>query len=447
MSNNYNRRDFLKFSAATIGSVSLASTALKEKAALADTSDKPIRLGFVGVGDRGSYHLDCALGMEGVEVPAICDIKDSYLYRAKSWIEESGRPTPRLYGKGKTDFKRLCEREDLDAVICSTSWQWHTPVCLAAMNNGKHAVTEVPIVLTVDEAWELVETFEKTGKWGTLALEQALLEGHPDLTLVHMVREGLFGDILHCESGYVHDLRLVKFDPEREPWRLQHSIDRNGNLYPDHPMAKMMPSMDINHGDRFDYLVSMSSKSGMLNEYAAHYFGEEHPFATTKMAQGDYNASLIHTAKGSMVTLNFDTNTPHPRGFFRMQGTKGVLWSCRSRGSWIYLDGISPKEHQWEPAEKYFEKYKHPLYKSYKPKPRKKLRGHGSGRSTTPITWYLLVKALREDKMPFFDVYDSVTSSVISPLTEISVAEKSKPVDFPDFTKGEWEKREPIKFV
>ena len=445
MSNDYNRRDFLKLSAATVGSIPLVGMASADKATAA--GGKSIRLGFVGVGDRGSYHLDCALGVEGVEVPAICDIKDSYLYRAKRWVEESGRPTPRLYGKGETDFKRLCEQEDLDAVICATSWKWHTPVCLAAMNNGKHAVTEVPMVLTVDEAWELVETYEKTGKWGTLALEQALLEGNPNLTLLHMVREGLFGDILHCESGYVHDLRLVKFDPEREPWRLQHSIDRNGDLYPDHPMAKIMPAMDINHGDRFDYLVSMSSKSAMLNKYAASFYGDDHVYAKTKMAQGDYNASLIHTANGSMVTLNFDTNTPHPRGYFRMQGTKGVLWVCRSRDSWIYLDGISPKEHQWEPAEKYFEEYKHPFLKSYKPQARTKLRGHGSGRSVTPLTWYLLIKALREDKMPFFDVYDSVTSSVISPLTEASVSNKSQPVEFPDFTHGKWKTREPIKFV
>ena len=445
MGNDYNRRDFLKLSAATVGSIPLVGMASADKATAA--SGKTIRLGFVGVGDRGSYHLDCALGIEGVEVPAICDIKDSYLYRAKRWVEESGRPTPRRYGKSDTDFKRLCEQEDLDAVICATSWKWHVPICLAAMNNGKHAVTEVPMVLTVDDAWELVETYEKTGKWGTIGLEQALLEGNPGLTLLHMVREGLFGDILHCESGYVHDLRLVKFDPEREPWRLQHSIDRNGNLYPDHPMASIMPAMNINHGDRFDYLVSMSSKSVMLNEYAASYYGDDHVYAKTKMAQGDYNASLIHTANGSMVTLNFDTNTPHPRGSFRLQGTKGVYWRGSGRGSWIYLDGISPKSHQWEPTEKYFEEYKHPFLKSYKPQARSKLRGHGSGRSITPLTWYLLIKALRENKMPFFDVYDSVTSSVISPLTEASVASKSQPVEFPDFTRGKWKTREPMKFV
>ena len=158
MSNNYNRRDFLKFSAATVGGVTLAGAASVKKVSAA--GDKPLRIGFVGVGDQGSSHLDCALGIEGVEVPALCDINDSYLYRAKRWVEESDRPSPRLYGKTKTDFERMCEKEELDVVICATSWKWHVPICLAAMKTGKHAVSEVPMVQTVEEAWELVETHE-----------------------------------------------------------------------------------------------------------------------------------------------------------------------------------------------------------------------------------------------------------------------------------------------
>ena len=436
--NNCNRRDFLKLSAAAVGGAALTGMVEPGKAAAQSAGVPPgggktIRLGFVGVGDRGSYHLDCALGMEGVEVPALCDINDSYLYRAKRWVEEAGQPSPRLYNRGKTDFKRLCEQEDLDCVICSTSWKWHTPICLAAMTNDKHAVSEVPLVQTLDEAWELVETYEKTEKWATLGFKGI------HSSLINMVQQGLLGDIIHCEGGYIHDLRLVKFDPEREPWRLQHSIDRNGNLYPDHPTCALIPIMDINHGDRFDYLVSMSSKAVMLNRYAALFYGDEHPYAATKMKQGDYNATLLHTVDGKVYTLNFDTNTPHPRGFTRVQGTKGVYIRGRGIGSKIHLDGISPSE-QWEPAEKYLGQYRHPLAKNYKPKSTRTLRGHGSGRGT-PFSWHRLVLALRENRITDFDVYDSVTSSAISPLTEMSVAQKSKPVDFPDFTRGKWETR------
>lgn len=409
--------------------------------------DKPVRLGFVGIGGRGSYHLDCALGFEGVEVPALCEIQEERLERARSWVEESGRPTPRTYGRGETDFERMCAEEDLDAVICCTSWKWHTPVCLAANRSDKHAVSEVPISLTLDEAWELVETCEKTGKWSTLALEQVLLEssGGMYLNLLHLIRAGLMGDIIHASGGYIHDLRRVKSPDGSEPWRMEHSIRRNGNLYPDHPMNRFIPHMDINHGDRFVSLVSMSARSGVLNDYAAATLGKDHPLATTEMAQGDYNATLIQSEKGKVVTLNFDTNTPHPRGLYRLQGTGGVFLDGRGVGeSMIYLDGISPESHQWEPAAPYLEEHKHPVIRDYKPAERKSMRGHGGGGRTVPLTWYLLIRDLREGNTPYFDVYDSVTSSAASPLSEISVANRSQLVEFPDFTRGKWKTRKPF---
>lgn len=363
-------------------------------------------------------------------------------------MKESGRPTPKLYDRGPTDFKRLCAEEKLDAVICSTSWEWHTPICLAAMRNGKHAVSEVPIALTVEEAWELVETYEKTGKWATLALEQAMLESKDGLTVLNMVQSGLLGEILHSEGGYVHDLRLVKFDPEGEPWRLAYDVTHNGNLYPDHPMNRIMSCMGINHGDKLDHLVSMSTKSVMINNYASLNYGASNPYATKKMTQGDVNTTLIHTSNGKLITLNYDTNTPHPRELFKIQGTKGVyIAGSALEGPKIYLEGKSPKEHQWEPAEKYLEEFRHPLVKNYDPAPRKSaLRGHGGNGSKTPLTWHLLVKALRENKMPYFDVYHSVTSSVIFPVSNQSVAAKSKTIDIPDFTKGKWKTRKPMTF-
>jgi len=405
-------------------------------------NEKTIRLGFVGLGGRGSYHLSVALGMPGVRVPAVCDYKEDPLYRAKRWVENAGQPTPTLYGRGKTDFKRLCAEEDLDAVICATSWKWHAPVCLAAMRNEKHAVSEVPIVQTIDEGWELIETWKKTGKWATLGLEQALLRG--SLALLNMVQQGVLGEIIHARGGYIHDLRHVKFDPEEEPWRLSHSITENGDLYPDHPMNWILPALGVNHGDRFDHLVSMSSKSMMLNQYAEEYYGEEHPYATVEMEQGDFNATLLRTKEGKMVSLNFDTNTPHPRGAIRLQGSDGVYTAGDAIGEpKIYLDGISPKDHEWEPAEPYLKKYEHPLRKNYDPPERKDIRGHGGG-GRTPLPWHRLVQALRNEEIPDWDVYDSVTSSAIVPLTKKSVAKGSQPVKFPDFTKGEWETREPL---
>jgi predicted dehydrogenase len=458
-----NRRDFLKASSASIAAIGMTGSGLAGQAPPAQKpiTGRPVRLGFVGIGGRGSYHLDCALGMgEEVQVTALCDIDDRALYQGKRWVEEAGQKPPALYGDGREAYRALCEKEDLDCIICCTPWEVHTPCCVAAMKNGKNAVSEVPILVTLEEAWELVETYEKTGKWATIGLE-----GFGDLTLMNMVQKGLFGDVLHAEGGYVHDLRMVKYTPDEEPWRLQHSIDRNGNLYPDHPMARIMRLLDINHGDRFDVLVSMSTKAVTLNRFAAMEFGENSPYAKMKMKQGDVNVSLIHTAGGKMVTLNFDTNTPHPREFFRMQGSKGVIQSGvglpsqrpqqgaqgaqgappdaarrRGRGGMIYIDGRSPVAHQWESSDPYYQEYEHPYLKNYKPKQRKvALRGHGGGGTTTPVNWDRLIAALRAGKITDWDVYDSVTSSAIGPISEKSVAGGSAPVPFPDFTKGKWQ--------
>jgi hypothetical protein len=439
----YTRRKFVKLSSAAAGGAAFLSGMgfPKESSFQNQASNRTLRLGFVGIGGRGSYHLNAALGIEGIEVPAICEVIPKRLQQAKKWIEEAGLPTPHLYDRGVTDFKRLCETEKLDAVICSTSWEWHTPVCLAAMKNDKHCVSEVPIVLTLDDAWQIVETYESTGKWATIGLE-----GFGQLAVLNMIRMGFLGDIVHAETGYIHDLRFVKFSPDEEPWRLQHSIDRNGNLYPDHPMNKMLPALDINHGDKIDYLVSMSSFGGMLNDYAAIYYkNKNHPLTKKKIALGNYNASLIRTANGKMMTLIHDTSTPHPRENYRIQGTKG-LYIGDATSKKIYIEGMSPVEHEWEPADPYLKEYEHPVVKNYNPPPRKggAIQGHGGGGTETPMHWDRLVRALRENRLPDWDVYDSVTSSAISPITEASVANKGKAIDFPDFTKGKWKTRPPI---
>ena len=450
MSNQIDRREFLKRSSASVAGIAIAGAALADQ-----TTASPVKLGFVGIGGRGSYHLDCALGVEGVEVVALCDIDDKALFNAKRWVDEAGQPTPHLYGESRTAFRQLCEKETLDCIICCTPWEYHAQVCVAAMKNGKNAVSEVPIVITLDEAWELVETHEKTGKWATLGLE-----GYGDLTLMNLVRQGILGEVLHAEGGYVHDLRMVQYNPLQEPWRLNHSLTRNGNLYPDHPMSRILRLLDINHGDRFESLVSMSTKSVSLARYANLKYGDKGPYANAKFAQGDVNVTLLRTAGGKMCTLNFDTSTPHPREFFRLQCVKGVYQTgvtlpaprnteaARGQGGarvgLIYIEGRTPEDDTWESAEPYFKEFQHPYLKSYTPKPRKKvLRGHGGGGNVTPVNWERLVVALRAGKMPDWDVYDSVTSSAISPLSEKSVAGGGAPIAFPDFTKGKWQTAKP----
>ncbi len=432
MSDRLNRRGFL--GRTVPGAGALASAAAQ--------AGKPLRIGVVGVGDRGSYHMDTVLGMDSVEVPAICDINPDYLYRAKRWVEEAGKPSPRLYDRGPTDFLRLCEKEDLDLIITATPWELHATVCIAAMKNGKHAATEVPAALTLEECWEMVETSEKQKKQ-CIMLEQANYS--PDsLAVLEMAQKGVFGEILYSTGGYVHDLRLVKFDPEREPWRLQHSVDRNGNLYPTHPIGPMAWWMNINRGDRFEYVVSMSTKAVCINEYASMYFGKRHPYAGMKMQQGDGNMTMMRTTDGKIAILYFDTNTPHPQtGDLRLQGTKGH-YSANIRS--LYIEGRSPKPHAWEPLDNYTKEFQSPLYRNLDEKKYRTARGHGGG-VTTAMMWERIIKALRSGVEFEQNVYDAVTWSVISPLSERSVASKSRPVDFPDFTRGKWKTNPPVKIA
>ncbi len=428
MSNTPERRDVLKFAAVAASASAAAGQT---------TDDKPFRVGFVGVGGRGRGLLRNLLRLEKVEVPALCDINEENLARAQTMVTEAGQPKPEGYSRGDTDFRRLCDRNDLDLVINATPWQWHTPISLAAMNSGKHAATEVPAAQTVDECWQLVETAEKTGKQCVI-LENDCYYRYVLFTL-NIIRAGLLGEVLFAEAGYMHDIRAVKFDVVRngEPWRLEHSVDRNGNLYPTHPIGPLAWWMDINRGDQFAYLTSMSTKSRSLKEFAIEQFGADDPRARRDYKLGDINTTLIRTVKGKTISLYHDTNTPRVKEHIvRVQGTKGVYNDMMNS---IYIDGVSPEEHRWEPADEYKKKYDHQLWK--------KMEADAAGAGHGGIDYmeiYRLVKNLRAGKPHEIDVYDAAAWSVIVPLSEESVANRSKPVDFPDFTRGKWKTRAPI---
>ncbi|HEU0139075.1 MAG TPA: Gfo/Idh/MocA family oxidoreductase [Bryobacteraceae bacterium] len=397
------------------------------------SNTKPVRLGFVGLGARGTYHLKAALMVQGVEVAALCDVDTARLEQAAGLVRGAGKAASKRYGKGEKDYERMCGEETLDAVICSTPPQSHAAVCLAANRNGKHAASEGPLALTLENAWALIEAYEKTKKWSALALETTLLEEENgnNLTLLNLVRNGLLGDMIHCEDGVLRDRRAAKL---REMQRSSTALGDSGNFAPDAPMNRLIPLMDINHGDRFDSLMSVSSRPAAMAEFASTKLGKE-AAAKFRNGPGDYNASILHTVDGKLVTLNYDTSTPNPREYCRFQGTKGVYMSAPGLpGPMIYIDGISVRPHRWEKVDSYFEQHRHPLL------------GKAAG-NKTPLTWQLLVAALREGKQPYFDVYDSVTSSAVIALTQKSVSSRSRPVEFPDFTRGQWKTRKPIDLL
>lgn len=412
------RREFLRRGAA--GAMSLAvgarSMAEEREPALPGLPPvDPVRVGFVGVGGRGTALLGILLGLEGVEVRAVCDLLEDRVARAQEMAVAAGRERPTGYSRGETDFERLCGTEDVDLVINAVRpWKWHVPISVAAMKAGKHAATEVPAAETIEGCWQLVETAETTGKLCVM-LENVCYFRNAML-VHHMLRRGLFGDIRHCEAGYQHYL------PPRPGATSQARGDKvhTANSYPTHPIGPVAQWMDINRGNRFDYLVSMSADGSRGNSDA------------------DINTSLIRTANGQTITLYYDTRLPRPYDLiFRVQGTRGIYSATLER---IYLEGRSPQREAWEPMDGYYVEFEHPLWKQLG---EKALAAGGHGGADW-LMLHRLIRALRKGTAPDMDVHDAAAWSAITELSERSVARRSGSVDFPDFTRGRWRTTPPI---
>ncbi len=442
----WTRRDLLRASAA-VGASGLGAgrplAAQEGPAAPLAVAPLPnVRIGFVGVGGMGSVHVRNLLAVgkasPGVEIRAVCDIRSEHAERARGWIREAGGPDPTLYTRGERDFERMCAEEDLDLVFTATPWRFHVPVCLAAMENGKHAATEVPAATTLEECWALVETAERTGRH--CVMMENCNYGRFEMLVFHLVRRGVFGEILHAEGGYLHDLRGVKFSDRGEGlWRRAHSRARNANLYPTHGLGPVANCMDIGRGDRFDYLVSMSGPSRGLQGYAREHFPESAPERAERFALGDVNLSLIRTALGRTITVVHDTNLPRPYSRIHLvQGTQGLFHGYPNR---IYVEGRS-ESHRWDDAETWLDEYEHPLWKNVAA-PGEEL-GHGR---MDYLEDYRLIRCLQEGLPTEMNVYDAAALSAVTELSEQSVADRSRPRDFPDFTRGGWRSFPPLPVV
>ena len=388
-----------------------------------------VRIGFVGVGGMGGAHVRNLLSIEGVELVALCDTNRDRVEEVSSWVTDAGQPAPTLYGRDERDFVRMCETEDLDLVYNATPWEWHVPVCLAAMENGKHAATEIPAAYTLEDCWALVEYAERYQKHCVM-MENCNYD-RPEMMVFHMVRLGLFGELVHAECGYLHDLRGIKFSDNGEGlWRRNHAWVRNGNLYPSHGLGPVANVMDINRGDQFDFMVSMSGPSRGLQDYAREHFPDGSPQREETFALGDVNVSLIQTAMGKTIYVSHDTNLPRPYSRIHMvQGTKGIFQGYPNR---VYVEGMSPP-HRWEDWQDRLEEFDHPIWKDLE----ESSSGAGHG-GMDYIEDYRLIKCLREGLPTDMNVYDAAAISAVGPLSEWSVANRSRPVDFPDFTRGRW---------
>lgn len=442
------RRDLLK--SATIAGAGIGISSITNAAPSAGISltaaapvtgmkfDKKdtIRLGIIGVGARGSGMLGEWLAVDNVQVTAICDINPEQVAKAVKRIERAGQKAPATYGKNERDFENLCKRDDVDFIYIATPWEWHVPMCLSGMLNGKHVGTEVPAATTLRECWDLVDTSEKTRRH-CIIMENCCY-GASEMMVLNMVKAGLFGELLHAECAYNHDLRGVVNENRSEGlWRRAWHTKVNGNLYPTHGLGPVANYLGVNRGDKFDYIVSMSSPSAGLNEYREKTVPKDSPKWKEKYICGDVNTSLVRTTKGRTIMLQHNVSTPRPYDRInQIQGTKGLFRDYPDR---IYLEGQEGGE-KFISLEKYKAQYEHALWKNIGEIARKR-GGHGG---MDYIMVWRLVQCMREGLAPDMDVYDAAAWSAPFPLSAMSVEKGSASVPFPDFTRGRWKEAREI---
>lgn len=435
------RRKFIR--AAALASASV--TILPAHTVLGGSKDGKVRLGFIGVGFRGQSHLELALRRSDVEVVALCDIQQPMMDMSLKLVTDSGKTKPQVILDGPYGYRKMLENKDIDAVIISTPWEWHTIQCLDAMNAKKYVGCEVIVGMTLEECWELVNTSERTGM--PLMMLENVCYRRDVMAAMHMVRQGVFGELIHLQGGYQHDLREVKFnDGKTTPgvgaefgekgfseaqWRTQHSVYRNGDLYPTHGIGPVAMMADINRGNRFTKLVSYATKARGLHNYVAKVGGAGHPNAKINFKLGDVVTTMIETFKGETILLQHDTNLPRPYSLgFRVQGTEGIWMDVNNS---VYIEGKSEKPHQWDAEKTWLDTYDHPLWKKYG----KDASGAGHG----GMDWFVLnafVESVKRKVNTPQDVYDAVTWSAITPLSEQSIELGGESVVFPDFTNGQW---------
>ncbi|MGA2068090.1 MAG: Gfo/Idh/MocA family oxidoreductase [Thermoguttaceae bacterium] len=406
---------------------------------------KTVRVGFIGVGARGSGHVEQMKNLEGVEVVAIADNHEPTLKRVCANAAKGGGKPPAAYGNGDEDYKRMLQRNDIDIVVIATPWEWHARMCVDAMSAGKHAFTEVPAGITLDECWQLVETSEKTRKH-CMMMENCCYN-RQELFCLHLCRLGLFGELLHGEAAYLHELRGQMHDLPHGTgsWRTYHYARRNGNLYPTHGLGPIAQYMGINRSDRFDYLSSVASPALGRAAYAKANFPPDHQWnKIPKWNCGDLVTTIVKTALGRTIMVQWNETTPRPYSRLNLiEGTKGVFADYPPR---LALEGVTPATHEWTEGEKLeaiFQKYEHPLWKKMGELAAKH-GGHGG------MDWLMLwrmVCCLRNGEPLDQDVYDAAAWSAIGPLSEKSVAGRSQSVDVPDFTRGRWKTRQPLGVV
>ena len=405
-----------------------------------------VRLAMIGVGARGSGHVRQMAAIEGVEVVAISDLYEDLAKRSEARVKALGHNPALYFGDANLWRKMLVEKKP-DAVIIATPWEAHAPMGVEAMRAGAHVFIETPIATTIEDMWALVNTSEETGRH-CMHMENVCY-GREELLYLNMVRQGLIGEVIHGEAAYIHELRRQMRQVERGTgsWRTQHYIKRNGNLYPCHGLGPVAQYMSLARTeDTFGRLVSFSSPARARALYAKANFPPDHKWNQATFRAGDINTSIVTTALGRTIVVQWDENSPRPYSRHNLiQGTKGILAGFPNR---LAIEGVPELKsyHDWtegEAWEQFVAQYEHPLFKRAG-ELAKKMGGHGG---MDFLMLYRIVECLRNGLPLDQNVYEGCFWSSVGPLSEKSVAAGGAPQDFPDFTRGHWKTTKPLDIV
>ncbi|WP_235298061.1 Gfo/Idh/MocA family protein [Portibacter marinus] len=411
-----------------------------------------IRAAFIGVGARGPGHVKFFSSLPGTEVVAISDLYEDLAERSADIARKEGgegrHTNIKLYHGSEDRWKVMLKEVKPDVVFICTNWKNHAPMAIESMNSGAHAFVEVPIALTLEEMWNIVDTSESTQKH--CMMMENVNYSRDELMFLNMVRQGLIGEILHGEAAYIHELRFQMEEQDRGTgsWRTPHYAHRNGNLYPTHGLGPVAQYMNLARGDdNFKKLVSYSSPAKGRTLYAENNYPSDHKWNELDYKGGDINTSIIKTNLGRTVMVQWDETSPRPYSRHNLiQGTKGTLAGFPTR---IALEGgvegVTKNHHSWaqgEDLKSLYEKYDHPLYTRLNEKT--KNTGHGG---MDGIMMYRIVECLQKGLPLDQNVYEGCFWSAVAPLSEASVKLDGMPQEFPDFTRGQWKKTEPLAIV
>ncbi|MBT3202453.1 MAG: Gfo/Idh/MocA family oxidoreductase [Phycisphaerales bacterium] len=453
-----NRRDFLKGMTLAVGAGSIlaGSTIAKAKTKAKTPSAKPafnmsgycapkipkVRMAYVGLGNRGSGAVARIPYIEGVEVVAICDKDKKCTDKVQKLLKDRKLPEAAVYAGSPDAWKKMCQRDDIDLIYIATPWELHTPMAVYAMEHGMHAAIEVPAATTMEECWQLVETSERTRKH-CVQLENCCYDFFEMLTL-NMARQGMFGDLIHGEGAYIHNLIPLKFSKGghkrayADMWRLEHNSTRNGNLYPTHGLGPICQCMDINRGDKMEYLTSMASNDFTMNAQAKARAKKDDFYTkyVDRPWRGNINTTLVRTSRGRTIMIQHDVSSPRPYSRIHLlSGTKGIAHKY-------------PKQYIAFGHKEVSAKYMRVLHKKFTPEiitrigeMAKQVGGHGG--MDFLMDWSL-INSLRNGLAVDMDCYDAALWSCITPLSIESIANRSNSVDVPDFTRGGWKTNKPV---